>query len=186
MANARRTDPSTSHEAARSIRDVPLNQRAVFDVLGAFGPLIDEDLISHYDRSVVMWNNPQQSDSGIRTRRKELVDMGLVFDSGVKGRTEGGRASIRWEATRDPDAALNEAPTASQLKTTAAKERMAREHVIFVTAYTRIITRMRVLHDEAQEALNGPLDDGARLFNTGIVHAIDQIQAELDRPRSEQ
>lgn len=39
---------------------------------------------------------PQQSDSGIRTRRKELVTAGIVVDTQVRKRLPSGRQSVVW------------------------------------------------------------------------------------------
>ncbi len=41
---------------------------------------------------------PKFAPSGARTRRKELVRLGLVRDSGVRKRTEANRPTIVWEA----------------------------------------------------------------------------------------
>ena len=53
-------------------------QAEVLATLKEYGPLIDSDLISvtrHVARS-------SQSHSGIRTRRKELLDLGLLREAG--------------------------------------------------------------------------------------------------------
>ena len=88
---ARATDPDTSWDAARSVRLITAKQAAVRDVLGAApSGLTDEELAARYV-------GPHQSPSGLRTRRKELVDLGLVRDSGRRAQMETGRMAIVWE-----------------------------------------------------------------------------------------
>jgi hypothetical protein len=78
-AHARRTDPDTSHAAAASISDLPYKRRAVYEVLWAFGPMTDEELVRTYERNVGTELGtieiPAQSPSGIRSRRSELADL---------------------------------------------------------------------------------------------------------------
>lgn len=102
MAVARSTDPSTSHDAARSIseervRDSQFSVYILIDNHGAAG-LSDQDLIRAYNsahlRNPTMY--PYQSESGLRTRRSELVRKGLVVDSGRRATTRSGRKSIVW------------------------------------------------------------------------------------------
>ncbi len=95
-AHARRTDPDTSHQAAASISvdDLRESQRRVWRVIHNWGPLTDTDLCRLYRETVPA---PKQSDSGLRTRRRELVDAGLVFDSQRQQQLASGRWSIMWE-----------------------------------------------------------------------------------------
>lgn len=86
---ARRTDPETSHAAARSVRNVTAKQVAVLRRL-ADEPSTDEDLVDRVDG---------QTPSGIRTRRSELVRAGLVVDSGVRAELRSGRLGIVWTVT---------------------------------------------------------------------------------------
>lgn len=90
---ARLTDPETSRKAANSISlgDLRESQRIILSTIGNFGPVTDEEI--YYFVS----GFHQISVSGARTRRKELVDMGLVRDSGHRGTTKAGRATIKWE-----------------------------------------------------------------------------------------
>ena len=96
-AHARHTDPSTSHEAAASLSSDALrkSQYAVLSVLRECGPLDDQRLLTEYAWSELL----PQSDSGLRTRRKELVSQGLVEDSGVKASSLSGRRMIVWQVT---------------------------------------------------------------------------------------
>jgi hypothetical protein len=89
---ARATDPVTSYQAAQSVRDLTGKQQAVLDCFLQHGPMTDEDLIGRYRAEFRL----EQTDSGLRTRRHELVDQGWLRDSGRKGTTAAGRASIIW------------------------------------------------------------------------------------------
>jgi len=99
-AYARSTDPSTSHAAAKSLPSDTLrrSQMAVLSVLCERGPMDDQHLLREYPWHPVFKALPQ-SDSGLRTRRKELVSQGLVEDSGMKVESSSGRRMIVWQAT---------------------------------------------------------------------------------------
>lgn len=88
---ARRTDPETSHAAARSVLAHP-GREAVLACLLVHGPQTDEELYEHTE--VRLYCSP----SGARTRRSELVDAGVVRDSRHRRKTKSGRQSIVWEA----------------------------------------------------------------------------------------
>jgi hypothetical protein len=92
---ARSTDPETSWEAARSITPHVLreNQAAVLNVLRLYGPLTDEGIAAYYG------DRPKQSPSGLRTRRHELQELGLVEDSGERARLRSGRQAIVWRVS---------------------------------------------------------------------------------------
>lgn len=100
-AVARATDPGTSWEAAESIDGLTERRRAVLDCLRLLGPMTDTALISAYSRHEDLKDWPPQSVSGLRTRRKELVDRKLVFDSGEKEVLPTGRRAIVW-TTQQP------------------------------------------------------------------------------------
>lgn len=93
IARARRTDPETSHEAASSVRRIRETQADVLTVIRKYGPLSDEEISSRYKDSGM----PRQSESGLRTRRSELVALGLVADSGRFGYTLSNRKTILWQ-----------------------------------------------------------------------------------------
>lgn len=95
---ARRTDPATSHAAARSVDREHLThtQRVITTLLALEGPKTDEELL-------LLWNDriaDRISASGLRTRRAELVDAGIVRDSGERRQLESGRMAICWEVAR--------------------------------------------------------------------------------------
>lgn len=93
---ARVTDPDTSWAAARSVTDLTQKQAAVLSVLRSVDEgMTDEQIARQYDCG---WSRRvPQSPSGLRTRRKELVDLGLVRDSGRRAEMETGRMAIVWE-----------------------------------------------------------------------------------------
>ena len=91
-AHARSTDPSTSHEAAASVEDLRESQTRVLAFIARHGPITDEDLAR-----VVRGEQFAISPSGLRTRRSELVHLGLVRDSGKRTLTNAGRRTILWE-----------------------------------------------------------------------------------------
>lgn len=97
---ARRGDPETSHEAAASVQNLTERRRAVFKALQATGPATDLELWFFYQTHRDSRGWPQQSESGLRTRRAELVDLGKVKESGVSMVT--GRKRIVW-VTAVPD-----------------------------------------------------------------------------------
>lgn len=88
-AYARRTDPETSHAAAASVK-VRASQLAVLRFIEREGPMTDEHLVQTYD------GEPAQSPSGLRTRRKELVDQGLIEWTGELARMSTGRQARVW------------------------------------------------------------------------------------------
>ncbi len=92
VAHARSTDPDTSHEAARSVGKIRESQQAIFAFLREYGAHTDEEIWETFEHSGI-------SPSGARTRRSELVTMGLVRDSGQRKRLQTGRRAIVWEVT---------------------------------------------------------------------------------------
>lgn len=100
-ARARAGDPQTSHEAARSVEDLNAKQAAVLEILTKYGRATDEILCYTYqlnvDSRATHWTVPEQSDSGIRTRRAELVAAGLVRATGEMRAMVSGRKAQVWE-----------------------------------------------------------------------------------------
>lgn len=94
-ARARHTHPETSHDAARSLSPDRLteSQEAVLATLRRIGPSSDVRLFQSHRPP------PKLSESGMRSRRAELVLMGLVRDSGERTKLASGRDAIVWEAT---------------------------------------------------------------------------------------
>ena len=90
-ANARTDDPETSHQAAASISPQKMREshEAVLALFHERGPMTDAALVECYD-------GPRQSPSGLRTRRRELADVGLIVDTGERVKLESGRRAIVW------------------------------------------------------------------------------------------
>jgi hypothetical protein len=99
VPSARPTDPETSHQAAESISETHLraSQGWVLAVLSYTGPTTDVDLVATYEHFVRTGTQvPPQSQSGIRSRRAELVEQGLVYDTGLRRRLPSGRQAVVW------------------------------------------------------------------------------------------
>jgi hypothetical protein len=92
MPHARLTDPQTSHEAAESVGNLTATKEAILKALAR--PGTDVDLVERYQN---LRNAPRASESGIRSRRAELVRDGLVQDSGDRVRLASGRNAIVWQ-----------------------------------------------------------------------------------------
>lgn len=100
IPQARPGDPETSHDAAGMVS--PVHQRIswtlVMSLFKRWGSMTDTDLAKVYrqaqaDGSITV----RQSPSGLRTRRKELVNQGKLRDSGLRQKLPSGRKSIIWE-----------------------------------------------------------------------------------------
>ena len=83
-AVARRTDPETSREAADSLGDLTDLQVRVLNLLETIGAATDEALVDAYEARF-----GQVSPSTVRTRRRELEDIGAV-EAVAYGQTKGG------------------------------------------------------------------------------------------------
>lgn len=96
MPRARTTDPDTSHEAAASVTNLTGTQRAISWLFDKFGELTDEQLQAHYRRLIYQGDAPAASESGIRSRRAELVARGVITDTGKRSKMLSGRNAIVW------------------------------------------------------------------------------------------
>lgn len=90
---ARNSDPWTSHAAAESLTNIRESQRTVLRVLRMCGPMTDVEIAETLSEMGI-----RMSPSGARTRRSELVDGGLVIDTGNTKRLPSGRWAIVWAA----------------------------------------------------------------------------------------
>ncbi|HSV39795.1 MAG TPA: hypothetical protein VLI04_13645 [Nocardioidaceae bacterium] len=91
---ARKTDPQTSLDAAKSLVAVRITRtrQAILECLRQHPDgLTDEQIASALHHMA--------SPSGLRTRRSELFAAGLVADSTRRGTTRAGRKTIIWIAT---------------------------------------------------------------------------------------
>lgn len=90
MPFARLTDPETSHEAAQSVTNItPLKQEILQRLMT---PMTDADLIATIKSS----SRLLVTESGVRSRRAELVQAGLVKDTGERVKLATGRSAIVW------------------------------------------------------------------------------------------
>lgn len=98
MATARLTDPATSHMAAASITTeaITRTQAAILEILET--PKTDEQILDRYRHRVKQGIWSPVSESGLRSRRAELVARGLVEPKGI-GKTEFGRPCTIWGLT---------------------------------------------------------------------------------------
>jgi hypothetical protein len=103
-ARARNTDPATSHMAAASVKPKLREKQAdVLKVLREIGPACDTKLLAEYQVRVKACEVSEQSASGLRTRRKELVSAGKVRAMDRRDRLPSGRLSIVWEVVDSHD-----------------------------------------------------------------------------------
>jgi len=95
LKRVRRTDPDTSKDAAKSLTPASITktQTIVLEALKAHGPMIDYTLIK-----TLQGESKYHSESGIRTRRCELTEKGLVRDTGRRVTYITNRQCIVWEA----------------------------------------------------------------------------------------
>lgn len=100
-AHARHTDPETSHLAAAALPadTITARQLAVLAVFCVRSAMTDEQMLDQYQQSRPLLDLPVQSQSGLRTRRSELVHAGLLRDSGLRSLTASGRQAIIWTLT---------------------------------------------------------------------------------------
>ena len=96
MPLARTTDPVTSHEAGASVKNITATQQAILDIFTSHSiALTDESLVSIYKRGTAH-GLPYASESGIRSRRAELVKLGKLCDTGLRIKLYSGRNAILW------------------------------------------------------------------------------------------
>ena len=99
FAHARNTDPETSHEAAASVKGLGAARDAVLWMFKRHGNLCDTELIYYYKSYVGSRRVPVQSDSGIRSRRAELVKSGHLIATHQYATLKTGRRSVIWGYT---------------------------------------------------------------------------------------
>lgn len=98
-ARARNTDPEESHDAAASVTNLTEKQEALLACLReANWPLSDPEIADYYRDTSIEMGHPPQSESGLRTRRSELVRKGLVEAAGTTTLITG-RQAKQWKVT---------------------------------------------------------------------------------------
>lgn len=93
---ARKTDPNTSHKAARSQR--PQKLTAIRNLVYCTLKGVGKEGLTHEELCARLPTIPASS---VRTRCRELVEQGLVQDSGQRRPTRHGRESIIWRLTEE-------------------------------------------------------------------------------------
>lgn len=96
MPHARKTDPETSHEAAESVRELTATQQEVLRIVKVLKRTTDVELVYQYQQMSNHFGAPRASESGIRSRRAELVKAGKIKDSGDREKLPSGRRAIVW------------------------------------------------------------------------------------------
>ena len=98
-ARARTTDPAESHAAAASVTGITAKQDALLACLrSAEKPLSDIEIGERYEAHQTASAWPQQSESGLRTRRSELVKLGYIEKAGTT-KLPSGRTAAIWRLT---------------------------------------------------------------------------------------
>lgn len=91
----RPTDPETSFEAADAIEPhLRLLQERVLQLFHDFGPMTQHALIDLYRE-----RHGHAPESTIRTRCAELVEVGLIADTGARRLLPSGRRAVIWQRT---------------------------------------------------------------------------------------
>ena len=88
-AHTHKSHPETSFLAAESVSNITEVKRFILKTFEEYGPMTDEKLVENYNKS---WRHVHRaSDSGIRSRRRELEVAGFVVPmERLKGTTEAG------------------------------------------------------------------------------------------------
>ena len=92
-ANARWTDPETSHLAAESVENITAVQGHILTLLDK-QPMSDDMLVALYRRE------PIPTPQSIRSRRAELVQQGLVEHTGTFVTMVSGRQARVWRSVK--------------------------------------------------------------------------------------
>lgn len=101
VAKARNTDPQTSHMAAESISADHLSEtQAAIMVILRQAPMCDEKLVEQFRVWEQLGRFPKASDQSVRSRRAELVRMGMVEYAGFDERMSTGRFGRVWRVVK--------------------------------------------------------------------------------------
>ena len=95
---ARTTDPVTSHEAGEQVKNLTETKKAILKILKK-KDYTDSQLFMLYHGLAVNGKAPYASESGVRSRRAELVKDNLVEAKGFD-KTQFGRRTIVWGLKR--------------------------------------------------------------------------------------
>lgn len=95
-AKSRTSDPDTSQAAALAVTRMTSKRLAVLRLFELSGEMTDEQLLDRYRSRSRSRGWPEQSESGLRTRRCELIRMGQLQDTGRTRRMTTGRMAKIW------------------------------------------------------------------------------------------
>lgn len=90
MPHARTTDPQTSHDAAESVTNISPLKQVITELLET--PMTDPEL---FVKIRYRYSMPV-TESGVRSRRAELVRAGQLKDTGARKQLASGRLAIVW------------------------------------------------------------------------------------------
>ncbi len=99
---------------------------------------------------------PDQSASGIRTRRNELVELGVIRDSGKREKLRSGRYGVVWEVVPENE---REAPRRIKIKRDPKD----------------VLAQVISLLDQVEETADLPRNRGDRYF-AGVVNLSTEIK----------
>lgn len=102
LPRARSGDPETSREAAASVKDPTRTQQRILTLLNLYGAATDGELFRYWESWVKRGWEPI-TEQGLRSRRSELVSIGLVQHQHKDGEpqfaeTRAGRRTRIWVA----------------------------------------------------------------------------------------
>jgi hypothetical protein len=97
MPFARMSDPQTSHDAAESVENITPTKQTILTILNT--PKTDEELVRIFQAWASHGSAPKASESGIRSRRADLVKSGRVIDTGERREISTGRKAIVWQVS---------------------------------------------------------------------------------------
>lgn len=95
VPRARKSDPVTSHEAAKSQRDTLLDKQAKVLWIFSNGAYLSDETLSEQCERFFGW--PRHK-STARTRRAELTEMGKIVWTGEYVTLSSGRRAKTWRA----------------------------------------------------------------------------------------
>ena len=110
QAQARHSDPVHSHKAAASVENIGPARNRIKQILKKFGPLTDEQLIARWPIHCVEMPPFPYSDSGLRSRRNDLVQWGDVeAHPTIGGYSKAGRHCSVWRIAEGGESEIEQA-----------------------------------------------------------------------------
>lgn len=88
-----KSHPFTSHLAAESVKETSELQRRILSLFDEHGPMTHEELVELYEKQFGPWW--PATESSIRSRTRQLVDMTLIVEKSTK-KNKRNREAIVW------------------------------------------------------------------------------------------